>query len=629
MPHYIKDLVCTSTPYIDSKAYNSLADAVSAIGSKQTTLLVTDDKTVSSDLTIPSNITLSVSRGHPITIASGVTLTIGSFDGQGRLWQMFTGDGQIKFSQGAVSEVYPEWWGAIPNGSYDSTDAINIAANVAKTSNITFAFSQGNYYVTDSLDFSRKGLDGWCIKGQGRNQTVIYGDLDTAYPIIDMSGTGRTVIRDLTVVGLSSGLQTCGLLIARADNNHGDDNKIVNVQIKGSFSKVGLAFSASEENIIRDCDLYSRSKSIVIATSDVLGVDSKYSNLVPPTTGTTMNNFFTCNIFSNGDENVYIVGFDKTCFYGCFFANPASTTMSRMIGFDAPMGGAILSLYDCRNENNAQLPNLNVIEVLGQPIVKSIISGEFRPGANGALIKGCIASSDIRVDYLGNETAKLVDGDAKCCNIFMHNDTPVTVSSKSTRNIIRGGNQSDWPNGNIFMQGEAQETDEIVFMTDYLTKKYGCLTANNIGTISGVSWNSGTSEETLRSISIPAGTLWHIYKMQARPVIKIIAFGSTSANANTKTIKIKIDDVTAWTNDITSAPNGENWEAEVIIAPVNADVDYQKFWVSRGVVGATLQTCKQGYFATDMTANDIVVSVTGQGTAANDIKVSNLSIYIN
>ena len=203
MPHYIKDLVCTSTPYIDSKAYNSLADAVNAIGSKQTTLLVTDDKTVSSDLTIPSNITLSVSRGHPITIAAGITLTIGSFDGQGRLWQMFEGEGSVKFSAGAVEEVYPEWWkkNTTP-GTTDMHNAVQSALNSLSTGGELDLLN--DYLSIGKITVPSKQIS---IKGISRNLTTITFKTDGSNEVaaLDTLAGAFIDIKNVAFVNAESG----------------------------------------------------------------------------------------------------------------------------------------------------------------------------------------------------------------------------------------------------------------------------------------------------------------------------------------------------------------------------------------------------------------------------------------
>jgi len=67
---------------------------------------------ITSDLTIPANITLKLERGAIFSIADGMTLTInGSLEAG--LYQIFscTGTGKVLFGDGAVKEGYLEWWG--------------------------------------------------------------------------------------------------------------------------------------------------------------------------------------------------------------------------------------------------------------------------------------------------------------------------------------------------------------------------------------------------------------------------------------------------------------------------------------------------------------------------------------
>jgi hypothetical protein len=91
----------------------SLQSAIAAIGYAQRILRVPSGTyNITSDLTVPANITLKPERGTLFLVATGKTLTInGPF--QAGPYQVFscTGTGKVVFGAGAVKEVYPEWWG--------------------------------------------------------------------------------------------------------------------------------------------------------------------------------------------------------------------------------------------------------------------------------------------------------------------------------------------------------------------------------------------------------------------------------------------------------------------------------------------------------------------------------------
>ena len=110
------------------KEYESLAAAIAAIGSEVRTLEVANAVTVSSDLTVPQNVTLSFALDGQINVAAGATLTIsGPLCAPTR--QIFGGGGKIVFGSGLVPRVYPQWWGAWSDGTHptETTAAIRAA----------------------------------------------------------------------------------------------------------------------------------------------------------------------------------------------------------------------------------------------------------------------------------------------------------------------------------------------------------------------------------------------------------------------------------------------------------------------------------------------------------------------
>lgn len=129
---------------------NNLTTALAAIGSTATTLIINHSVAVSVDTTIPANVELQILKGCVITVTAGKTLTI---NGQLRagLYQIFGATGSVILGKGCVEEAYPEWWGAVADGTTDNQAALTLyaAALMASTSGvITFNFSSGNYYVT-------------------------------------------------------------------------------------------------------------------------------------------------------------------------------------------------------------------------------------------------------------------------------------------------------------------------------------------------------------------------------------------------------------------------------------------------------------------------------------------------
>ncbi len=76
-------------------------------------------------LTIPPEVAVAPQPSAVLSIDSDVTVIFGRFIAG--LHRVFDGAGSVEFAPGAVKEVYPEWWGAVADGSTDCSDAINKA----------------------------------------------------------------------------------------------------------------------------------------------------------------------------------------------------------------------------------------------------------------------------------------------------------------------------------------------------------------------------------------------------------------------------------------------------------------------------------------------------------------------
>ena len=123
--------VTSPVTWVGAAGYETIVKAVATIGIIPCTLVVPEGtQQVSSDLTIPSNITLKVLNGANIQIALDSRLRIqGPFiAGSYKVFTDNSGDlGKgVKFSQTCgLSFVQPEWWGAVGDNTVDCTLAIN------------------------------------------------------------------------------------------------------------------------------------------------------------------------------------------------------------------------------------------------------------------------------------------------------------------------------------------------------------------------------------------------------------------------------------------------------------------------------------------------------------------------
>ncbi len=164
----------TKGPWVDVRAYSSFPTALAAIGTSKKALLIPDAQAVSSNQTVPSNVTLLFLQGGTLNISTGVTITINGHVDAG-LYQIFEGSGSVSFGSGSVKEVYPQWWGADPTGSTISDLPIKKASTAAANGNINLFFSPGTYLLDGSqgtngaIEISSKIT----IMGAGINEVTI------------------------------------------------------------------------------------------------------------------------------------------------------------------------------------------------------------------------------------------------------------------------------------------------------------------------------------------------------------------------------------------------------------------------------------------------------------------------
>jgi len=126
------------------------------------------------------------------------------------------------------------------------------------------------------------------------------------------------------------------------------------------------------------------------------------------------------------------------------------------------------------------------------------------------------------------------------------------------------------------------------------------------------------SEQTLLSYTLPANTLSYNGKG-----IKITAWGTTAANANVKTLRLKFGNSVMAFNDASTSPSALNWElvAEVFRTGVGTQTSSGK-----GQVGSAVQSVVQAA-PSENEAGGINITFTGEAPGATgDITVKGLMV---
>jgi hypothetical protein len=131
-------------PYdIGTDFNNNLSQAISSIQSEHAILNVNTGVTIGSSITVPSNIQVNVNKGGLFTKTSSGSITFNGPFTAG-LYQVFSGfsEGGIKFGEGTVTNVFPQWWGAVGDGATNDFDAVNCALQAAADASATLLLTK-------------------------------------------------------------------------------------------------------------------------------------------------------------------------------------------------------------------------------------------------------------------------------------------------------------------------------------------------------------------------------------------------------------------------------------------------------------------------------------------------------
>jgi hypothetical protein len=119
--------------------------------------------------TIISNVSLIGNGGYTVPLGKTLVIT-GSFSAP--LKQVFFGSGSVVFSTGMT--VYPEWWGAVSDGTTDCRSSLQAAIACALVNGGTVKLSSGKYLVkTTGLSVNNSGTKGFAMVGAGQYATII------------------------------------------------------------------------------------------------------------------------------------------------------------------------------------------------------------------------------------------------------------------------------------------------------------------------------------------------------------------------------------------------------------------------------------------------------------------------
>lgn len=198
-----------------ARDFASLNAALASVGANETELIVSKATNVSSDLTVPQNVRLTIEDAGAFNIAAGKTLTVRS-ELKSPVKQIFFG-GAVKFFF-TPEVVYPEWFGAtsqfeneaVPGTAVQTANvnAVNKAIASLWRSVIhiqlkgfggTIGFQTGKYYYFNgTLDFSKQ--TGFFVKSTSNQTAKLFYTAPGTSPFISLDSAQRVVFHDLELV---------------------------------------------------------------------------------------------------------------------------------------------------------------------------------------------------------------------------------------------------------------------------------------------------------------------------------------------------------------------------------------------------------------------------------------------
>lgn len=229
--------------------FASLPACISSL-SGPSTVVISDSYTLTSNLVIPSNVSLKINKGGSINV-SIYTLTInGSF--QAGRYAVFSGIGNVVFGSGAVDNQYPEWDGAYNDGTHATETTAAFTKQVKRGQPIELGI--GTYLVTNISSYLNQPL---IIKGQTqRQQSVIQttADSNVGITIAGVYPVYQSILKDFSLIGTSA--NTGGIQLGDATNQSVvvyatiDNLQIINFTATGAY---GISLNSIQEVDIHNC----------------------------------------------------------------------------------------------------------------------------------------------------------------------------------------------------------------------------------------------------------------------------------------------------------------------------------------------------------------------------------------
>jgi len=655
---------------IDACRYATLTDLLTAVGTRASHVILSCRLPVPSNASIPATISILPSRSGAFAVESGVTITMASprqipFSVS---WQIFEGASTAPVSFTTSGDIRPEWWGAgVSTSAADNTTYINRAIDSQPSNSYTTTlwFSYNTYQHDNSILTNSRNI---CLRGAGDNSTTL--ELATvASGRHGFKTTGTTQFqcaRDL-MFATSTPLTTDSDMSGMRMDGGGDapnitadaEQVLINVKCVGynlcfyadggssflirtqviehAYASLGGsgATSGVNEGVVCQRTLICTGEHIQIAGNSK--ADHGLYALTPRTLHYT--NVYITDTLNEAVKLIPTSGVPS-------LTDPLHWTFanSTIIG----SGGAVTATID-QDYDLARLDLSNLV-VVNDAVSASngyaiVIQASNTAKIRSVNLDGLVTTGLNRggVEFITNDTATIQL--ATLTNVHAYDwsiisdDTYAFIGTaengtSTLSSLVYSGYFDGATHGrSIFQSGNPRTSWDLVqplYVTEANTAvPEGHPLVSRMATSTGLLKLSGnlyctmvttdtganTTETDLASYTLPAGAMdTSISGVTSYAGIHIRAWGTTAANANTKTIRLKFDGTTIDSNSVTTAPNSQDWVIDTYLHRL--DSTNQK-GMTRFDVGATTQGVN-AISATATLANAIIVKVTGQnGTSSS------------
>jgi hypothetical protein len=192
---------------IEADDHGSFSEAIDAIGTNRTALVIGRRFVIDASKQVPSNVGLIFLNGGELNMTPGAVVAIdGSIDAG--LYRIFSGKGAVMFGAGSVKEVHPEWWGAMADNSTDSGEPIQKSIDASPEGSV-IRFGGGTYLTSAPIVFrpdrayvgSSHSGNGTVIKQKDNSSIAPAIFVSSGWMNNGMFADNRVIFRDFLIHG--------------------------------------------------------------------------------------------------------------------------------------------------------------------------------------------------------------------------------------------------------------------------------------------------------------------------------------------------------------------------------------------------------------------------------------------